>query len=299
MRYRRGAACGAALAVAAAALLGGCTALGGPSESSSAALPSGVEVELYQLRSDVAERGAQVRIVNGSRVDLHVTGLTVEDDWFAGPAARDIDARIAAGRTVDLPFALPESVCVDEPDAAQRRSAVTLRIAAGEAAPRPVTVEVRDPLGFTDLLHVKECLRQDLASVVDLSWSRFEPSSAPEPAHLSLAITPTGKNATTGGDATAELRQIQTTNLLQFDAAPTPFPLHRKIDAADPASEVRVPIVPLRCDPHAVMEDKRGTVFNIEVAVAGESGVIEVAASEVLRGKMLRWVADWCGFGPG
>jgi hypothetical protein len=24
-----------------------------------------------------------------------------------------------------------------------------------------------------------------------------------------------------------------------------------------------------------------------------------VAASEAMRGKILRWVADWCGFGPG
>ena len=60
-----------------------------------------------------------------------------------------------------------------------------------------------------------------------------------------------------------------------------------------------VPIVPLRCDPHAVMEDKRGTVFDVRVEVDGASGVIEVAAPEAMRGEILRWVADWCGFGPG
>lgn len=63
--------------------------------------------------------------------------------------------------------------------------------------------------------------------------------------------------------------------------------------------EVEVPLVPLRCDPHAVMEDKRGTVFNLGVQVDGAVGVVEVAASERLRGDILRWVSDWCGFGPG
>jgi len=46
------------------------------------------------------------------------------------------------------------------------------------------------------------------------------------------------------------------------------------------------------------MEDKRGTVFNVLVEVDGASGVVEVAAPEAMRGEILRWVADWCGFGP-
>ena len=47
------------------------------------------------------------------------------------------------------------------------------------------------------------------------------------------------------------------------------------------------------------MEDKRGTVFNVAVEVDGASGVVEVAAPEAMRGEILRWVSDWCGFGPG
>ena len=62
---------------------------------------------------------------------------------------------------------------------------------------------------------------------------------------------------------------------------------------------VSVPIVPLRCDAHAVMEDKRGTVFNVLVRVDGAQGAVEVAAPEAMRGEILRWVSDWCGFGPG
>ena len=46
-----------------------------------------------------------------------------------------------------------------------------------------------------------------------------------------------------------------------------------------------------------MQEDKRGTIFDLEVEIDGEPGEIELAASEELRGRMLTWVADWCGFG--
>ena len=260
-----------------------------PQPAAPSGLPAGVEVELFQLRSDVAERGAQVRVINDSDTDLVVTSLTFADDWFAGEAVRDRVSTVPAGRTVDLRFALPESACEDEPDAASRTSQVTLELEGGGTA----TVDVADPLGFTTLIHEKECLRHDLARVATLEWTEFTPSAAPLPAELQLSITPAG------GAETAELVEIQTTNLLQFADEPTPFALALPITGTDAASVVSVPLVPLRCDPHAVMEDKRGTVFDVLVEVDGASGVIEVAAPEAMRGEILRWVADWCGFGPG
>jgi hypothetical protein len=57
--------------------------------------------------------------------------------------------------------------------------------------------------------------------------------------------------------------------------------------------------VPLRCDPHAVQEDKRGTIFTLEVELDGVPGEIELAASEDMRGSILTWVSNWCGFGSG
>ena len=60
---------------------------------------------------------------------------------------------------------------------------------------------------------------------------------------------------------------------------------------------VVLPLVPLRCDPHVVQEDKRGTIFTIEVEIDGSKGAIELPAPEDLRGQILTWVAPWCGFG--
>lgn len=275
------------LALTAVLALAACTPQPIETRETPAALPPGVQVELFQLRSDVAERGAQVRVVNGSDEDLAITRLTFADDWFAGAAVRDRASTIAAGRTVDLRFALPPSACDGEPDA--RTSRVTFQLAGGGTA----TVEVADPLGFTALLHEKECLAADLAQVATLEWARFTPSAAPAPAALTLEAAPAG------GTEQAELIEVQTTNLLKFGDQPTPLELQRTIDGADAATDVTVPIVPLRCDPHAVMEDKRGTVFNVQVRVDGTEGAVEVAAPEQMRGEILRWVADWCGFGPG
>jgi len=282
----------ATAAVALATASAGCSPVAPAPADTAGALPEGIEVGLFQLRSDVAERGAQVRVTNGSDEDLTVTRLTFQDDWFAGEAVRDRTSTIPAGRTVDLRFALPESACEDEPDAADRTTEVTLEFSVGDASGTS-TVAVSDPLGFTTLIHEKECLRHDLAQVAALEWTGFTKSTPPLPAELRLSITPAG------GSGGAELVEVQTTNLLQFTDQPTAFPLGLSVSGADAASEMSVPLLPLRCDPHAVMEDKRGTVFDVGVEIDGAAGVVEIAASEAMRGEILRWVADWCGFGPG
>ena len=86
--------------------------------------------------------------------------------------------------------------------------------------------------------------------------------------------------------------------MLMFDSAgAAPFVVGAEVDGFGLAQRVRVPLVPLRCDPHAVMEDKRGTIFDVTVAFDGASGVVEVAAPAEVKGEILAWVADWCGFG--
>ena len=54
---------------------------------------------------------------------------------------------------------------------------------------------------------------------------------------------------------------------------------------------------PVRCDPHVVQEDKRGTIFDVRVELDGEPGQVELFVGEDMRGRILTWVAEWCGFG--
>jgi hypothetical protein len=149
-----------------------------------------------------------------------------------------------------------------------------------------------DTLGFLPRLIETECRGQALADAATVAISSFEPSSAGVPAALVLEIAPTGEGA-------ARIAAIQSTNLLTFAGmAARSFPIDVAIAPGDTTpTTVELPLMPLRCDPHAVQEDKRGTVFSLEVELGGEAGLVQVAASEDMRGRILTWVADWCGFG--
>jgi hypothetical protein len=262
-----------------------------PADPSPGALPVGVSVELIQLRSDVVDRTAQLRLRNDGDTDLSVTHLTLTDARFTTPVVRDKLSRVPAGRTLDMRIELPPVAC----DADGAAAATSLELGY-EVDGRDVVAKasVPDSLAFIPLLHEKECLLERLAEIAVLSWGAFQASDAPAPASLTLDIAPSG------GEGEARIETVETTNLLMFDAAgPAPFVVGAEVVGSRSPEQVRVPIVPLRCDPHAVMEDKRGTIFDVTVADDGVSGVVELAAPAEIKGEILRWVADWCGFGTG
>lgn len=275
-------------AMLAGVLLAGCA----PAEET-VALPEGVTVELIQLRSDVAARTAQVKVHNGTDSDLVVNRVVVNDERFDGPGERDKVTVITAGRTVDLRFSLPPVSCSREdgtPVPTDVEATAMLYYEVG-GDPAVSSAALPDPLGFVPRLHDRECLRERVADVVGLEWVGFEPSPPGIPATLSLALTPTG------ADATATIQGIRTTNLLAFTLQDADtLALGQTVSGMDAASALDVPLVPWRCDPHAVQEDKRGTVFTLDVEVAGSTGPIDVPAPETMRADILTWVAQWCGF---
>ena len=272
---------GLGLVLLGALLVSGCA----PTDTTES-LPAGVTVELMQLRSDVAGRTAQVRVHNDSDNDLQVTSVVVEDPRFDGTALRDKDSLSTAGRTVDLRFDLPAVEC----DPAKGTPVVTLDYSVGGTA-HSAQADLVDTLGFVPRLHDRECLRERVADVAALEWTGFEPSPSGAPGMLALGLTPTG------AAGTASLDSIRTTNLLKFTIdGDDDLPLDAAVAGTDDPSSIEVPLVPWRCDPHAVQEDKRGTVFTLDVSVDGRSGPIEVAASQDLRADILTWVAQWCGF---
>lgn len=282
--------------------LAGCAAGGaGTTDASSSTLPAGVTVELRQLRSDVAARQAQVMITNGSGADLVVGALHVDDPRFDGAAERitDRDSTIRPGATVAIPVQLPPVDCAAADDATGEvtfewsRGDETTDAPAGGAGSSSgtATVPLADPLSFVPPLHERECRAEALAAAAAVTISGFTPSPPGEPADLTLAIAPTG-------DGAAAIRGIHSTNLLTWVGHPgIAYPLDIEVAAGDAEPiEVLLPMVPLRCDPHAVQEDKRGTVFNLDIELDGEPGQIQLAATEEMRGRILTWVGQWCGF---
>ena len=216
--------------------------------------PTASRSSSFQLRSDVAERGAQVRVINGSDADLVVTSLTFADDWFAGEAVRDRVSTVPAGRTVDLRFALPESACEDEPDAAARTSRGHARARGRRRARRSMspTPRVHDADPREGVPAPRPRARRDAGvdrvppvarpAAGRAASSRSHRRAAPRPPSWSRCRRPICCSSPTNRP---------------------PFPLALPVEGTDAASAVAVPLVPLRCDPHAVMEDKRGTVFDV------------------------------------
>jgi hypothetical protein len=275
-----------------ALLLTGCSATVPPGSGTaepSSALPDGVEVTLVQLRADVAPRQAQVQIVNGTDAALEVGAVRVEDPRLAGPAERVVpgDSRIAPGQTLDVRVQLPPVAC-DVPDDAT--PTVALELDGGDVA-----VPVVDTLGFLPPLHARECLAENLATVADLELTAFTPAPAGQLGSVVLSVVPTG------AAGTVHLGAVDSTPLLMYvpDAPASPHPLDVDVTPASAPVEIAIPLVPQRCDPHVVQEDKRGTIFTIDVAVDGVAGEIDLAAPPEMKARMLTWVADWCGFGAG
>lgn len=284
---RSAAASGLALMLAGLALTG-CAGAAEPAPT----LPAGVTVELVQLRADVAPRQAQVHVTNGSDAAITIGDVRVEDARFEGPATRVLaghTSTVPAGRSVDVRVQLPAVDCTAPKDAVPE---VVLEL-VGDDGSGEVTASASDPLGFVAPLHVRECRREQLADAVTVAFTGFRASAPGAPAALELTISPTG-----GGAAT--IVGVQRTNLLDFAGATVAgaYPLDLAIEAGSAERfVVELPLVPFRCDPHAVQEDKRGTIFDVRVELGGEPGEIELFVGEELRGEILTWVAAWCGFG--
>jgi hypothetical protein len=278
----------ASVAVAVAALLlSACSAA--VSQTAPSPLPDGVDVGFVQLRSDVAARQAQVEVRNGTGTPIEIGDVTVTDPRFADAATRLLDRTtvLAPGDTVDIRIQLPKMAC----SAADGSSTVQLELLGGES-PGVRQASLPDELDVIAGLHERECRAEALAHAAAVSIVSFSPSSAGSPADLVLEIAPTGR-------AGGRIIDVQDTNLLTFAGTqPVGFAIAVDVAQGDIATKtLHLPLVPLRCDPHAVQEDKRGTVFTLDVELDGRPGTVELAASEEMRGHILTWVADWCGFG--
>jgi len=286
VRHRFAASAAVALAVM---LLSACRAP--MDESAPPPLPEDVAVVLWQWRSDVAVRQAQVQVHNGTEKPIEISDVVVTDPRFADAATRVVDrvTTVPAGVTVDIRIQLPEMAC----DVTEGEPTVQLTFVERGFDDRREGPLI-DTLGIVSPMHERECRADALADAAAVELASFEPSPAGSPADLVLEIAPTG-------EAAASIDGILSTNLLTFgDLSGGTYPLGVEITVGDSEpTTVHLPLVPWRCDPHAVQEDKRGTVFPVDVVVDGEPGVIQLAAPEEMRGRILTWVADWCGFGEG
>jgi hypothetical protein len=278
------------LAVAAAVLgMSGCAAAGPTT------LPDGLTVTAFQNRFDYGARVLELKVANGSGAPLTITRATFESTRFAEPVSWDRETDIPVGAARDLRVHLPDAVC---DGGAEPSASVTLEfeLAGGMTGSARVTPD--DPMGQLDVIAAADCLvvavdRHATITAADtLDWTPGERS----PAVLDIVIDPTG------ADGTLEITSARDTILFALvaaDGSPSSAePLGIVIGPDSEETVVHLELVPNRCDPHAVAEDKRGTFFPLEVSASeGRTGTMWIPVSAGVKSELYAFVASWCGAG--
>jgi hypothetical protein len=266
--------------------------LSGCAPATSSEPPDGVRVSVYQPRPDVPKNRMAIQVHNDGDVPLTVTSAELHssfftDDMIWGP---DRTATVPPGYAVDLRVDLPtEADC----SGVEPQLSATFGWKIGDAT-GTASVEPDDPFHLMDLLHDAACLIVNVNEVATLTAVSLDvPAQLPAPAELVIDIEPTG------ADGTVTLDSIHSTTLLNpsgADGIGVPeVELGIAIDKDGPA-EVRIPIVPNRCDAHALAEDKIGTRMPLYVtAPDGSSGRFVLAATDELRMQMYAFYSAFCG----
>lgn len=195
-----------------------------------------------------------------------------------------------AGHRLDLPVPLAELSC---PAAAATTPIVELTILRGGGEQR-LELAPSDPFGQLARLHEDGCFAVSLARLGELRIVDFSaPLDATEPAGLVF-------DAAARGDSGYTVTGVRSTTLI----SPAPdgvgrdeVPLAWRVGS--PETSWTLAFVPTRCDPHAVLEDKQGTLIPFSAQRDdGVEGRLVVAAPEPVRTRIFEYVARFCGFAP-
>ena len=278
----------AALGLAMLSVLAGCTASGGTNEA-----PEGVSVSVYQTRTDVGPRRLELSIENGTSGPLLITGARLDSDQFVEIAVWQKESTtIPAGATVDLPVLLPAPACSAE----SALPVVEFDYVLEDGTVGTARTVADDRLDRLPALEAEDCLAKAVSDIVALTITappRSGSIGGVAVIELELAAEPTG------AAGSVELGTLSSTTLFMVPDPTTGMPTNDQpigvtIRGTDEPSIITLTIVPGRCDPHAIQEDKRGTIMPIDVRVGDLVGRLFVPAADAVRGALYQFVTDAC-----
>jgi hypothetical protein len=255
----------------------------------SAARSDPVSVSVFQYRSDLAVRQAQIEVHNRGATDLTVTSATFSSDWFAGRrASRSAPSSVPAGSTIDFPVVLPAARC----SPLAPRPTVTIRYRTGDGSTGSSTLTPTLPFHTITALHAEDCSLvefQKVATIVPAEALRFEPVDGKQHALVDFAITPTGAAGTV-----SVLSSQNTTLLSQPEGELRTIGI--TVRAASAPTVVTLDFVPSRCEAHVIGEDKVGTIIPFRVDVGRyRNAVVMIPVPKAVKNQLLDWVGRYCG----
>jgi hypothetical protein len=274
--------------------LSGC---GTPSPALEHSLPPGVTIDTYQGRFDYADHTIEIAIANHGELPLEIHAAALFTPVFT-PAAEYARAptTVRPGTSTDLKVLLPPAVCSAEPG----QATLELRFTMG-GTDYEVTMHPSDRMGQLATIAAEDC-RDDVAAEVAtieaaprFAETRIDGRPA---ALLEVTATPTGR----GGILT--LDNVRGTPLVSLRDPATgvvgeTVPLGLDVGAATEPVRFTLTLVPARCDPHVVQEDKRGTFFTLTVTTRQDTGVVYLGVSDAVRSALYDFVALSCDWDQG
>jgi hypothetical protein len=311
------ASCGRAVFVVLLASLVGaavvaCTGGGAAPSSTLGPVPDDVAahlgVEVGQGRTQYADREILLEVTNGSDRTMTLLAGALHADGF-GPShlAKDRPRALRPGTTRDVYIGLGEAECAgypagpDEPVPDPAPSA-TITLALGEGddqgPPTDVTVDdVTDTGGHLARNHAVDCARAAVGSGARLTVDADLPVETRE-GELTALVTVRVEPVDGGPEVTID-RVTETTLMANPDpsgdiAGWTGHDLEGQRTGA-----ITLPVVPARCDTHAVGEDKRGTFLPVHASVGGTAQhVFYLPMPDEARADLYDFIADSCGWPP-
>lgn len=255
-------------------------------------LPHGVTVDVYQNRIDYSEHKIEVAVANASDSAFTVLALTFSSPAFVPAVTYEkAPTTVRPGTAIDFRLVLPPADCA----ATDVTPRVHLKF-ADEGRTGEVTFSPKDRMGQLPKIAAEDCRDAavtSVASIVPASALRYTSVNGVKAAVLDFTVTPTGK----GG--TLMIDDVRGTVLVgAWDPATgrigDTVPLG--IDAGHATAPIvfSLTLMPARCDPHVVLEDKRGTFFTFTVTTQRDTGRIFIGVNDDVRIALYDFVGESC-----
>lgn len=268
----------------------------GPGTTSAQASSQGeppISVEVNQSRDQYGKQAILIQLTNTTEWSLVVSGAQVHTGLFQGDIAwkaNDGALELPPKQPKSLPANLPAAACTQ---ASSGPATATVQYLDITKEHRETTTEASDPFNVLPRNSDELCLSADAAAIASIVLDpQLEVAPDGKTAVVHLLITP----ASTSSPSILTIESIDETTLL---AEPPTDPWPRNIVGTAGAGVRVVPlrIRPARCDPHAVAEDKVGTLLPLRVTAGERSGLLKIAAPTELKGRIYDFVTAACGEG--
>ena len=279
----------------------GTSAAGSPPATPTAEASAGpVTAEINQLRDNYSQQIIAIQLTNTTSGPVTVHGASVASPLFAGTIEwPGTPGRIVLppGLTKILPAQLPAAECGLQTGPVAEGPALALRLAVGPGPESAATLRATDPYGVLSRNNAEMCLAQAAAAVAGIRLEpELEVSADGQSAVMRLTIVPrsTPGAVNPGSTGSLTINRIDRTTLLEEDPS-APWPRSDSVNAGDASQQLRLGIRPARCAPHALADDKVGTLLPLRVSAGGREGILKVDAGAPLRGRIHEFITAACG----